>query len=1068
MRKLFTLIIICTSCASFCQSTDVVKLYILYDISGSTRIQDLHQNMAALASLLVQEKDGKSKSPFSIEFVAFGEETEMEQLNLYDGKNIAGSRASLIKYLNKVNDRSDNTPIQQYTHLAAALDTVKDKANFKESFGIFIFADGQLKPGDIKEGVIEEYNKTVQASINMFRSLRKPVYMIQSSIEMVNDYYEIPAFANQTDTLNVSNDFFWLSSNVNYDEKRSNKITEAFERFLLQAFFGIQNNFVKNPAREDTIGKFLVLAELLHYLKVDEKINKLNKEKKSSANIKLETMLRDSIKGPGNIDQKYDKGVIEKERPNLKQKESDRKSSRGGTRSLSSFTDKTLLPPPIIVPWTTLLVGIATKLDTARTIDRRQLESLQNEIKDLVNYPGFERVGAVLEKYKLDHKDDFVSNAQNISLGNFSVGSAPQPLNYSLPSETRQQNFQEALILGLTDYLIKRSKQEALFLSLEFINKKVFEPSSFIRDTLFSHTARLFATLDPENDAYFEPNLVLIKEAFNQDMDIMSASLIKHPHVHKSDGLVSLLYSTELINSLVRGNTFQASFSKLLKTLPVNSLSSSQVERGFLFVCHLIDFLEKYDLSRLYSQNSPGTLTNFSKILAIYIAKQYPDIHELENLEIISEKVQLIYSHYEQVKAQIEQYKNEIASLKPTGSFAEYQQYKRQITLQIIKSCAELLIAGVDVAEHYVNSDVGEIKKNINSLKTICNTALECWFLIENKKYAEAAAHLIPMIPDLPLIKIDTSSGFISKYGELRSSANLIALKNHSSMIKKVLNNKSLNFDKKLYDAKSKLDALDFIARNQLTFLSPLLLHEQKVGGLTSWEVKLPDDLSINNVLSIFDDAIDEFDKNSFKVKNLVSKIKRKAVEASWSASTAEHVMLQLLSYFSIDGIDDNLKKMMAIAGEASSARTAKEVENVIGKYALPVASYRIKRNSVHTWMVNAYVGGSGVLYHDKGHWGYSITAPVGIEHSWRSKGHKTSFSLFASVLDVGNVINYRINDSQGSDKTFLLENIVSPGLFGVFGLSKRFPFSVGAGYQFNPQRASIFVAFDLPLFRLR
>ena len=831
MRKLFTLIIICISCTSFCQSTDVVKLYILYDISGSTRIQDLHQNMAALASLLVQEKDGKSKSPFSIEFVAFGEKTEMVELNLYDGKNIAGSRGSLIKYLNQINDRSDNIPIQQYTHLAEALKAVKDKANFKESFGVFIFADGQLKPGDIKEGAIEGYNKTVQASINMFRSLRKPVYMIQSSIEMVNDYYEIPAFTNQTDTLNVSTDFFWLSSNVNYAKKRSNKITEAFERFLLQAFFGIQNNFVKNPAREDNIGRFLVLAELLHYLKVDEKINKMHKEKTSSSNIQLETMLKD-INGQVNIEQKPDEGVIVKDRPDVKQKESDKKSSTGGTKSFSSFTEKALLPPATIVPWVTLLSGVATKLDTARTIDQKQLESLQNEIEALVNHGGFERVGAVLEKYKLDHKDDFVSNAQNISLGNFSVGSTPQPLNYSLPSETRQQNFQEALILGLTDYLIKRSKQEALFLSLEFINKTVFEPSSFIRDTLFSHTARLFATLDPENDAYFEPNLVLIKEAFNQDMDIMSASLIKHPHVHKSDGLVSLLYSTELINSLVRGNTFQASFSKLLKTLPVNSLSSSQVERGFLFVCHLIDFLEKYDLSRLYLQNSPGTLTNFSKILAIYIAKQYPDIHELENLEIISEKVQLIYSHYEQVKAQIEQYKNEIASLKPTGSFAEYQQYKRQLTLQIIKSCAELLIAGVDVAEHYVNSDVGEIKKNINSIKTICNTALECWFLIEDKKYAEAAAHLIPMIPDLPVIKIDPSSGFISKYGELRSSANLIALKNHSSMIKKALDNKSLNFDKKLYEAESKLDALDFIAKNQLIFLSPLLMHEQKVGGL--------------------------------------------------------------------------------------------------------------------------------------------------------------------------------------------------------------------------------------------
>ena len=128
--------------------------------------------------------------------------------------------------------------------------------------------------------------------------------------------------------------------------------------------------------------------------------------------------------------------------------------------------------------------------------------------------------------------------------------------------------------------------------------------------------------------------------------------------------------------------------------------------------------------------------------------------------------------------------------------------------------------------------------------------------------------------------------------------------------------------------------------------------------------------------------------------------------------------------------------------------------------------------------MVNAYVGGGGSLYfkddiEDKITPELTLNAPVGIEHSRSVNSNKMSFSFFMPIIDLGNIINYRIDEIKGNsstsadDRTIKIENVISPGIYAILGLSKRYPFSTGLGYQMNPHRLNFMLAFDLPLFKI-
>jgi hypothetical protein len=162
--------------------------------------------------------------------------------------------------------------------------------------------------------------------------------------------------------------------------------------------------------------------------------------------------------------------------------------------------------------------------------------------------------------------------------------------------------------------------------------------------------------------------------------------------------------------------------------------------------------------------------------------------------------------------------------------------------------------------------------------------------------------------------------------------------------------------------------------------------------------------------------------------------------------------------------------KYMSFAISVVNAKNAKELQEVLEAAALPVGSYRHKRANFFNISLNAYVGAflnnekltsttDGVSTKEN-KWNPGLTAPIGFAFNWRlRKGNSRkigwSFSIFAPIIDVGAVVNWRLKDENGELPEIKWKNIIAPGVFGVFGI-KGSIISIGAGFQYGPQLRGI------------
>ena len=140
------------------------------------------------------------------------------------------------------------------------------------------------------------------------------------------------------------------------------------------------------------------------------------------------------------------------------------------------------------------------------------------------------------------------------------------------------------------------------------------------------------------------------------------------------------------------------------------------------------------------------------------------------------------------------------------------------------------------------------------------------------------------------------------------------------------------------------------------------------------------------------------------------------------------------------------------------AAKSEAQLKNVISNYALPAQSYVAKRQSKGYLSINAYAGFfGGQEWIDDPHltekWktNLAFSAPIGIEYSRRTRD-SASISLFASVVDLGAVVSFRLNDNQTNDLPDLkFENILAPGLGLYYGF-RKIPLSMGLNVQLSPR----------------
>ncbi len=195
-------------------------------------------------------------------------------------------------------------------------------------------------------------------------------------------------------------------------------------------------------------------------------------------------------------------------------------------------------------------------------------------------------------------------------------------------------------------------------------------------------------------------------------------------------------------------------------------------------------------------------------------------------------------------------------------------------------------------------------------------------------------------------------------------------------------------------------------------------------------------------------------------------------------------------------GFYKSYKKYGQFIVNVAQAENSTQVKEAIKVAALPVGSYRIKRNTKTNISLNSYVGffGGFEFLSKKGDLqalpveGTSLlagmTAPIGLAFSWGGSWEESkpgnSFTVMISLLDVGAVTSFRLrNDEAEQLPEVKLANFIAPGVHLIHGI-KDSPLSVGIAGQYGPQIRNIadfeeedlissysiklFLAVDIPL----
>ncbi|MCE3294909.1 MAG: hypothetical protein K0R65_623 [Crocinitomicaceae bacterium] len=153
----------------------------------------------------------------------------------------------------------------------------------------------------------------------------------------------------------------------------------------------------------------------------------------------------------------------------------------------------------------------------------------------------------------------------------------------------------------------------------------------------------------------------------------------------------------------------------------------------------------------------------------------------------------------------------------------------------------------------------------------------------------------------------------------------------------------------------------------------------------------------------------------------------------------------------------ETVKKMLrygTLAANLVMAKNAEEAEAAIEAIALPPGSARLKKEMHFSVSLNSYLGG----FYGTNNWfkphsnSYGISGLVGVGVNWGgcSSTRPSSYSAFLSLLDVGTLATIREGDTSNYNMSVKLNQIVSPGLFFIYGFP-RAPLSFIAGYQYVP-----------------
>ncbi len=168
---------------------------------------------------------------------------------------------------------------------------------------------------------------------------------------------------------------------------------------------------------------------------------------------------------------------------------------------------------------------------------------------------------------------------------------------------------------------------------------------------------------------------------------------------------------------------------------------------------------------------------------------------------------------------------------------------------------------------------------------------------------------------------------------------------------------------------------------------------------------------------------------------------------------------INIMALYFVEYLGGHLKNLHSVTFllEFYKIDNATDMRNLIESYALPIGSSSIKRNSKFNVALNAYgglTGGYELAYGEQASQfkpNVGLTAPIGISTTF-GNGHVT---VFASILDLGSIVNQRLNNDTVSYSGLKFEQFFTPGA-GLFYNFKSSPITIGGVYNYIPNLRTI------------
>lgn len=276
------------------------------------------------------------------------------------------------------------------------------------------------------------------------------------------------------------------------------------------------------------------------------------------------------------------------------------------------------------------------------------------------------------------------------------------------------------------------------------------------------------------------------------------------------------------------------------------------------------------------------------------------------------------------------------------------------------------------------------------------------------------------------------------------------------------LNNLTNDYQKFLTAEKPGADDATLRKSQQVTYITTRL---QAAIDMIGHLADLSNTLGITNT-----NQVTEFEKYRSAAKTFVTISKNVAEKDYGIAVNGVFNLIEILELNKDSERSPLFKELLKygmFAATVASAETSAEMVTALETAALPVGSYRIKRNNRLNISVNSYGGISGGYEEFKAQGGgfFAPSALVGfyIGGGTQQKNVKNndgcSWGAFLSLIDVGGIFALRLigsDTTKNATTTAVLpeiswRNIFTPGIYFVHGF-KNSPISLGIGLQRAPQ----------------